>query len=125
VGNYEPKTTGIPLLKKLVSCCNSNKNSKYITMSVEKAQSVIDEIEGRIKSYNPKNNSVRASALNLCIPPEELCERLNAKSPAEIKEEIKKIKVSANAMYERAVKDGTGLWLTDEFQNWNKQYGRK
>lgn len=125
MGDYQPKTEGISLLKKLVAGSRINKHSKYITMSLEKAQSVIDDIEGRLKSYNPRNNSVRASALSLCIPADELCERLNAKSPKEVKEELRNIKALANAMYERAVADGTGVWLTDEFQNWNKQYGRK
>lgn len=90
-------------------------------MTIEKAQTIVEEFEEKLKpqTYTTKSNSVKAAALTICIPAEELCERLNAKHPKEIKQDMLKLVSLANAMYERAVSDGTGLWLSKEFQEWN------
>ena len=121
--DYEYKTDGLRLLKKLVSTCRKNPKSKYITMSLEKAQTVIDEFENKPKQepYSIKSNSVKAAAVSLCIPLEELLELLNAPKPKDVKKETAKLVSIGNAMYERAVKDGTGLWLSHEFQLWNNR----
>ena len=118
---YQIKTKGFILIKRLIACCKRNKNCKHITMTLEQAQTIVDDIQGKISTYDIKSNSVKASAIGLCMKPEELCERLNAKHPKELNEKILRLTALANAMYERAVKDSTGLWLTEEFQNWNKR----
>jgi hypothetical protein len=104
-----PKSIGVFYLRRILNRAKHNPNQKYITISMEKAKEIVEQSNQMLPSgvYTTKQNSVRGAALVLCIDAAELCVRLNGKTPreymneiAELKNKIKQLEVSGDAMAE-------------------------
>jgi len=69
---------------------------------MESAEKVIEEFgpSYRTGQFDLRSNSIKAAAINLCIEPQELIERLGSKKPSEVMQEIAKLKSKIKALEE-------------------------
>lgn len=113
------KTSGVHFLKRIVGLAKRNKNTKFISIPMEKADEILKQSEQMRPSgeYYAKQNSVRAAALILCIDVYELCQRLNGKSPkqymndvAELKNRIKQMEIVGDKMAEQLSGTAVKQW---------------
>lgn len=91
---YEPKSTGVTYLRHAVASTKRNKNNKFVTIPLEKAQEILEQASNMNPqgTYEARQNSVRAAALVLCVEPSELVERMNGKTPKEYMADIAELK---------------------------------
>lgn len=96
------KLSGIRYLRRLVANAKNTKHNKYITLNMESAEKVIEEFgpSYRTGQFDLRSNSIKAAALNLCIEPKELIDRLGAKKPSDYMEEIARLKSKIKALQE-------------------------
>lgn len=113
------KTFGVHFLKRAVGKAKQNKNVKFISIPVEKADEILSQSEDMKPNgqYFAKQNSVRAAALILCVDVYELCQRMNGKSPkqymndiAELKNRIKQMELVGDKMAEQLSGDAVKEW---------------
>jgi len=73
-----------------------------VTIPIEKAEEIIHQAAQMNPqgTYDPKQNSVRAAALVLCVEPSELVERMNGKTPKEYMAEIAELKNKIKLLYD-------------------------
>lgn len=105
---YEPKSLGLTYLKRSLASAKKV-GSKTILVPTNKLEEAINEM--KVNTYKrPKfiedSNSVRSAALAVCIPTEEMVERLNAKLPSVYMTEIAELKTKISDI-EEAVNDLT------------------
>lgn len=90
----EPKTSGIVYLRRILAQAKRNKNIKFLTMPINKAEEIVNQTEILVTAgnYSIRQNSTKAAALILCVEPTELMQRMNGKSPKEYMAEISDLK---------------------------------
>ena len=116
----QPKSYGVSYLRHAVA--HRNKKLNYISLPVEKAQEIINEAGGYQPSqanlYTSRSNSVKGAAVVLAMDVKELCERLNAQSPAkllndlaEAKNKIKALELAGDAMNDNPTNYNIKEWV--------------
>lgn len=115
-----PKSKGVFFLRRALAKAKSHPSVKYISMSVEKAQEIVDQSSQMTPNgiYSTKQNSVRAAALILCVDVSELCVRMNGKTPkeymndiAELRNRIKQMEIVGDKMAENLSGDAVKQWI--------------
>lgn len=81
-----PKSSGITHIKRLLKKSLKDNRIKHIALTLEQAQDIMNE--DKKVELNLKCNSVKASALLLCIEPKELLERLNNPKPSKLMNDL-------------------------------------
>lgn len=87
MADYEPKSEGITYLRHAVRQQKKRKVGKFITLSMEQAEKIVQQAEGfvpRNAGYDPRRNSERAASLILGVDVKELCKRLEAPDTSKI-----------------------------------------
>jgi hypothetical protein len=85
-----PKSSGITHIRRLLKKSLKDNRIKHISLTLEQAQDLMDEqkIDNKKLELNLKCNSLKASALLLCIEPKELLERLNNPKPSKLMNDL-------------------------------------
>ena len=87
---YLNKGSGLSYLKRILTKASKDKTTKHIALTIEQAQEIMDELkidEGK-PQWSLKSNSLKASAIALCIDPKELVERLESEKPSKLRNEL-------------------------------------
>lgn len=105
---YEPKTKGFEYFHRSVNA-QAKSGVKYITIPLEKAQELIQQMKPtkfQRPAFDENSNSVQSASITLCIPANELVERINSKPPSEYLKEIAELKTLVSDIknvYERTL----------------------
>jgi hypothetical protein len=98
---YEPKTKGITFLRHAIIAQKKRPNNKFITIPMKQAEEIITQ-SADFKSVDGKfivtQNSVRAASLTLCVPVQELCEKLNSPSISKLLSDLAEAKNKIHAL---------------------------
>jgi hypothetical protein len=98
---YQPKSVGITYLRHAIIAQKKRPNSKFVTIPMKQAEEIINQ-SADFKSVNGKfivtQNSVRAASLTLCVPVQELCEKLNSPSISKLLSDLAEAKNKIHAL---------------------------
>lgn len=98
---YEPKTKGIVFLRHAIIAQKKRPNNKFVTIPMKQAEEIISQ-SADFKSVDGKfvvtQNSVRAASLMLCVPVQELCEKLNSPSVSKLLSDLAEAKNKIHAL---------------------------
>ncbi|CAK0764407.1 hypothetical protein CCP3SC1AL1_3500005 [Gammaproteobacteria bacterium] len=113
---YVFKSHGISLLKRLINKAKKNPLIKHISLPVEQATELMEEVQkpkiDPYIEYTTKSNSVNAASVVLCIKPKELLERLNSPLPSKVLAELAEARTRIKMLEEA----GEALAKTSKFQ---------
>jgi len=85
-----PKSSGITHIKRLLKKSLKDNRIKHIALTLKQAQDIMEEIkiDNKKVEISLRCNSLKASALLLCMSPKELLNRLNNPNPSKLMNDL-------------------------------------
>lgn len=100
--DYEPKSQGLTYLKRSLASAKKVK-AKTVLVPIDKLEEAINQM--KVNQYKrpefiEDSNSLQSAALAVCIPANEMVERLNGKLPSVYMQEIAELKTKVRDVEE-------------------------
>lgn len=109
---FQSKLNGVQHIKTQLTRQAKNPNAKYISLDLLQAQEIMEELNSSKAPRDDRSNSLKASAMLLCITPKDLAERLDAPNPKELMNELSRLKTKVETL--KSIGDEMVLIIADK-----------
>ena len=117
---FQSKLNGVQHIKTQLTRQSKNPNAKYISLDLLQAQEIMEELNSSKAPRDDRSNSLKASALLLCITPKDLAERLDAPNPKQLMNELSRLKTKVETL--KSIGDEMVLIIADKDYSLAKEW---